>query len=86
MDLVTAENLTNKWHLNCFLFNTFYLGEDYDTCSYYCRLFATGLISNINLGSRMNKSFATGFKGQLIQISEKERIGIDKEKMRQKKS
>ena len=47
--------------------------------------FATGLISNINLGSRMNKSFATGFKGQLIQISEKERIGIDRRENEAKK-
>ena len=39
--------------------------------------FATGKIENTGLGSRLNKSFATGFQGQLIQISQKERIEID---------
>ena len=39
--------------------------------------FATGKIENSGLGSRLNKSFATGFQGQLIQISQKERIEID---------
>ena len=40
--------------------------------------FATGVIANTGLGSRTNKSFSTGFQGQLIQISQKERLGIDK--------
>jgi hypothetical protein len=39
--------------------------------------FATGTIANTGLGSRLNKSFATGFQGQLIQISQSERIEID---------
>ncbi len=39
--------------------------------------FATGKIENTGLGSRLNKSFATGFQGQLIQISQKERVEID---------
>ncbi len=39
--------------------------------------FATGTIENTGLGNRGNKSFSTGFQGQLIQISSKERQEID---------
>ena len=39
--------------------------------------FATGTIANTGLGNRGNKSFSTGFQGQLIQISSKERQEID---------
>jgi len=39
--------------------------------------FATGTIANTGLGDRGNKSFSTGFQGQLIQISSKERQEID---------
>ena len=39
--------------------------------------FATGKIENTGLGSRLNKSFATGFQGQLIQITQKERVEIN---------
>ena len=39
--------------------------------------FATGTIANTALGNRGNKSFSTGFQGQLIQISSKERQEID---------
>ncbi len=47
--------------------------------------FATGVIANTGLGSRTNKSFSTGFQGQLIQISQKERLGIDKREEEAKK-
>ncbi len=46
--------------------------------------FATGTIANTNLGSRMDKSFATGFQGQLIQISQKDRIEIDERELEAK--
>ena len=39
--------------------------------------FATGTIANTGLGNRGDKSFSTGFQGQLIQISSKERQEID---------
>ena len=39
--------------------------------------FATGTITNTGLGNRGDKSFSTGFQGQLIQISSKERQEID---------
>ena len=48
--------------------------------------FATGTISNTGLGSRGNKSFATGFQGELIQISIKERLEIDARESEAKKT
>ena len=48
--------------------------------------FATGVIANTGLGSRINKSFSTGFQGQLIQISQTERLGIEKREAEAKKT
>jgi hypothetical protein len=48
--------------------------------------FATGVIANTGLGSRTNKSFATGFQGQLIQISQTEKLGIEKREAEAKKT
>ena len=48
--------------------------------------FATGVIANTGLGSRTNKSFSTGFQGQLIQITQLERLGIEKREQEAKKS
>ena len=48
--------------------------------------FADGVIANSGLGPRNDKSFATGFKGQLIQITEREKIGIEFREIEAKKS
>jgi hypothetical protein len=48
--------------------------------------FATGVIANSGLGSKTNKSFSTGFQGQLIQISQIERLGIEKRESEAKES
>ena len=39
--------------------------------------FATGTVANTGLGKRGDKSFSTGFQGQLIQISSRERQEIE---------
>ena len=48
--------------------------------------FSTGVIANAGLGSRSNKSFATGFQGELIQITQSERLGIEQREAEAKKS